>query len=230
MSTNGGNDPDDTPHLDAHQGDGVVRATTRMEAFADAVFAIAFTIPVVEVVIPHADKFYGAKLLELWPTYLGYGLSALVVGIYWVNHHFVGAIYRTAGHRFLLATLLFLAAVGFIAVPTRAFAENILEHDARIAGAHFYVCALAFAALCWWLKWRIGIAQGEIDERLEPAYVERLNRRFAWATLLMGLAAPLVFLRWEAGLALAGVVTLSFLRTPETPQYRKEAPEIEGEG
>lgn len=35
-----------------------------MEAFGDAVFAIAFTIPVVEVVIPHADKFYGAKLLN----------------------------------------------------------------------------------------------------------------------------------------------------------------------
>lgn len=223
-------DPEQTPHLDAHQGDGVVRATTRMEAFADAVFAIAFTIPVVEVVIPHADKFYGAKLLELWPTYLGYGLSALVVGIYWVNHHFVGAIYRTAGHRFLLATLLFLSAVGFIAVPTRAFAENILDQDARIAGAHFYVCALSFASLCWWLKWRVGLAQGEIDERLEAGYVRRLNGHYAIATLLMSAAIPLVFLRWEAGLALAGIVTLSFLRTPETPQYRNASPEIEGEG
>ena len=169
----GSKGPEETPHLDAHQGDGVVRATTRMEAFADAVFAIAFTIPVVAVVIPHADKFYGAKLLELWPTYLGYGLSALVVGIYWVNHHFVGAIYRTAGHRFLLATLLFLAAVGFIAVPTRAFAENILDHSARIAGALFYGGALSFAALCWWFKWRTGIAQGERTRATAHATVAR---------------------------------------------------------
>lgn len=115
-------------------------------------------------------------------------------------------------------------------MPTRAFAENILDQDARIAGAHFYVCALSFASLCWWLKWRVGIAQGEIDERLEAGYVRRLNGRYAIATLLMTAAIPLVFVRWEAGLALAGIVTLSFLRTPETPQYRNASPEIEGEG
>jgi uncharacterized membrane protein len=84
-----------------------LRSTTRLEAFADAVLAIAFTLSIVELKIPSAGPGYGSRLMELWPSYLGFGLSALVIGIYWVNHHFSGAIYRTAGHWFLLATLLF---------------------------------------------------------------------------------------------------------------------------
>ena len=98
-----------------------------MEIFADAVFAIAFTLPMVEMKLPEAGPAFERQLLELWPSYLGYALSTLVIGIYWAHHHFSGAIYRTTGHRFLLATLLFLAAIGFIAFPTRAFAEHI--HD-----------------------------------------------------------------------------------------------------
>ena len=42
-------------------------------------------------------------------------------------------------------------------------------------------------------------------------------------------AAALAFLRWEAGLALAAAVTMSYLRAPETPVYVEQAPVVEGE-
>jgi hypothetical protein len=45
----------------------------------------------------------------------------------------------------------------------------------------------------------------------------------------MTAAATLAFVRWEAGLALAAIVTLSYLRAPETPVYLEEAPAVEGE-
>jgi hypothetical protein len=45
----------------------------------------------------------------------------------------------------------------------------------------------------------------------------------------MAAASALVFLRWEAGLALAGAVTLFYLRAPETPVYIDEAPTVDGE-
>ena len=96
-----------------------------MEIFADAVFAIAFTLPILELKLPEPGPNFVEGLLDLWPSYLGYLLSAAVIGIYWAQHHFSGAIYRTAGHHFLLATILFLTAIGFISFPTRAFAEHI---------------------------------------------------------------------------------------------------------
>ena len=222
-------DPAEAPRLDEHPGEGAIRGTQRMEIFADAVFAIAFTLSVVELQVPEPGPGFGARLLELWPEYLGYGLSALVIGIYWAHHHFSGAIYRTAGHHFLLATVLFLAAIGFIAFPTRAFAEHLQDPAAREAGAIFYVCALAVTAVTWLIKWKAGCATADVDDRLEPSYVRRLNRKYEWTTVLMVSAAGLAFLRWEAGLALAAAVTLFYLRAPETPVYRTEAPKIEGE-
>jgi len=217
------------PRQDDHPGDGVARGTIRMEIFADAVFAIAFTLPMVELEMPESGPHFQRQLLELWPSYLGYVLSTLVIGIYWVHHHFSGAIYRTTGHRFLLATLLFLAAVGFIAFPTRAFAEHIQDPATRATGALFYILGLAVIAATWLIKWKTGCAMGDIDDRLDQAYVDRLTRKYYWTTGLMGAAVALAFIRWELGLALAGLVILSYLRPPETPVYTGRAPVVEEE-
>jgi uncharacterized membrane protein len=222
-------DPADAPRLDEHPGEGAVRGTQRMEIFADAVFAIAFTLPMVELKLPEAGPDFTRDLLALWPQYLGYALSALVIGLYWVHHHFSGAIYRTTGHHFLLATLLFLSLIGFIAFPTRAFAEHLHDPHAREAGAIFYTCALAATALAWLIKWRTGCATGDVDDRLDQAYVARLTRKYYWMTGAMAAAAALALVRWEAGLALAAAVTCFQLRPPETPVYMEEAPTVEGE-
>ena len=221
--------PDHRPRQDDHPGDGVTRGTTRMEIFADAVFAIAFTLPMVELKLPEASPHFGQQLLELWPSYLGYALSTLVIGVYWAHHHFSGAIYRTTGHRFLLATLLFLAAIGFIAFPTRAFAENIHDPIARAIGAQFYTAALALTAVAWWVKWRTGKAMGDVDSRLDPTYIARLDRKYAIMAVVMVAAAVLALLSWQLGLVLAGAVTLYHLRPPETPSYQDMAPIVEEE-
>jgi uncharacterized membrane protein len=223
-------DPEETPRTDDQPGEGAVRGTQRMEIFADAVFAIAFTLPMVELELPEAGPGFAGRLLDAWPEFLGYALSALVIGLYWVHHHFSGAIYRTTGHHFLLATMLFLAAIGFIAFPTRAFAEHIHDPVTREPAAIFYVCALAATALAWLIKWRVGCATGDVDDRLERDYVGRLTRKYYRITALMVAAAALAFLRWEVGLALAAAVTLFYLRAPETPVYTNRAPKAEGTG
>ncbi|MGZ8349784.1 MAG: TMEM175 family protein [Allosphingosinicella sp.] len=223
-------DPEEPPRLDDHPGEGAVRGTQRMEIFADAVFAIAFTLPLVELPMPETGPHFREELVALWPAYLGYLLSTLVIGLYWVHHHFSGAIYRTTGHHFLLATMLFLMTIGFIAFPTRAFAEHLHDPQAREAGAIFYACALAAIAVAWLVKWRTGCATGDVDARLEPEYVGRLTRRYRLTTLAMVAGAGLSFVKWEVGLAVAAIVLATYLRAPETPVYIKRAPVVEGEG
>lgn len=219
-----------TPRRDDHPGDGVSRGTARMEAFADAVFAIAFTLPVVEIALPDDGEHLWAGLAALWPSYVGYAIAALVIGTYWSHHHFTGAIYRTTGHWFNLATVLFLAAIGIIAFPARVFAEHLPDAAGRPAAAQFFVCCLAASSLAWLLKWTIGRVSGHVDDRLEPAYVARLNRMYLATTALFVAAAVLVFLWWQAGMALAALITCFYLIPPKTPDYREEAPIVEGEG
>ena len=210
-------------------GDGAARSTARMEAFADAVFAIAFTLPLVEIVLPHGGEGFGERLVRLWPAYLGYVLASLVIGIYWVHHHFSGAIYRTTGHYFNLATVLFLAAIGFIAFPARAFAENIADPASRGVGAIFFAFGLFVTSLTWLIKWTVGRKSGHVDDRLEQAYVSSLDRRYRISTFASGIGAALALVEWRVGLAVGFVVLLGYVRAPRTPAYRSVAPVIEGE-
>ncbi|MFN3725715.1 MAG: TMEM175 family protein [Allosphingosinicella sp.] len=217
------------PHRDDFPGEGAARGTARLEAFADAVFAIAFTLPIVEIKVPHGDEPLTAQLAELWPSYLAYAISSLVIGIYWIQHHFSGAIYRTSGHWFNVATVLFLTAIGFIDFPARAFAEHLPDPDGRGPAAIFFVAGLALTGVTWWIKWKVGRSRGHVDARLEPHYVDCLNRRYNVSTVLLIVAAALALIRWEVGLALASAVTLFYLLAPPTPVYTEEAPIVEGE-
>ncbi len=65
---------------------------TRLEAFSDGVIAIIITIMVLALTPPKSSHL--AALAPLLPTFLGYALSFIYVGIYWNNHHH---LFRAAG-------------------------------------------------------------------------------------------------------------------------------------
>ncbi len=106
-------------------------STTRLETFADGVFAIAATLLVLEIQLPGDDIGHG--LVDLWPSYFAYALSFLTIGIMWVNHHVVLTFIREADRTFLFINLFLLMAVAFLPFPTGVFAEHIGEDGAREA-------------------------------------------------------------------------------------------------
>ncbi|MHB8469433.1 MAG: TMEM175 family protein [Gaiellaceae bacterium] len=56
--------------------------TTRLETFSDGVFAIAATVLVLEIGVQGArGGALGARLLHIWPSYLAYVTSFLIIGI-----------------------------------------------------------------------------------------------------------------------------------------------------
>lgn len=225
-------DFDSPPRRDALEGEGATRGTGRMEAFADGVFAIAFTLPIFNVVAPafrDGGRFLDADLAAAWPQDVGYVLASVIIGLYWVHHHFSGAIYRTTGHWFLLATAVFLAMIGYIAFPSRIFAESLVHPAALPAASVFLVDMLALTSLSWLLKWNVGMMRGNVDPRLRPDYVGRLNRRYWIKAGCYCAAALIVRWQWAWGLGLAAASLLHLVWPPETPRYRTQAPRIEGD-
>ena len=227
-----GHDPEAPARRDELEGEGAIRGTARMEAFADGVFAIAFTLPIVGIILPSVERdgaLLGRDLGALLPEYGGYLLASVVIGLYWVQHHFSGAIFRTTGHWFVIATTVFLTAIGFIAFPARVLAEHFPDVAARPAAARYWVVSLTAVSLTWLLKWSVGVSHGHIDARLEPDYVRRLMRNFRLVAVGSVAAAVLVFVNWQAGLALSTLLIAWLLLPPETPRYTTLAPVIEGE-
>ena len=92
--------------------------TNRMETFSDGVFAIAATLLVLEIGIgTGADEHLGRALLDLWPSYLAYATSFLIIGIIWVNHHECVQCMDHVDRTMLFINTVFLMVVSFIPFP-----------------------------------------------------------------------------------------------------------------
>jgi uncharacterized membrane protein len=171
--------------------------TTRLEAFSDGVFAIAITLLVLAIAVPPAGSRLGAELLALWPSYLAYAASFLVIGAIWINHHamFRHIVRTNAG--LLLLNLFQLMAVAFLPFPTAVLAEAFLRGtDERIATA-FYGGTLVVLGVFVTATWQYA-ARGHrlLSQELTPDEARRIGRRFfvgpaGYAiAIVLGLVAP----------------------------------------
>jgi uncharacterized membrane protein len=134
--------------------------TSRVEAFSDGVFAIAITLLVLEIRLPTGAIRSGAALWSdlagLWPSYFGYALSFLVIGVMWINHHALFEYIRGVNRQLLVANLLLLMGVGFLPFPTVVLAEHLADPSTRSAATAFYSATLVFTSLTFNLTWWIG--------------------------------------------------------------------------
>jgi uncharacterized membrane protein len=94
----------------------------RLEAFCDGVIAIIITIMVLELKVPHtADP---AALIAVWPVFLSYLLSFLVVAIYWVNHHRMLHECRHVDGAVLWSTIFWLFCISLVPFSTSYMDDN----------------------------------------------------------------------------------------------------------
>src|SRR5213594_3320476 len=136
----------------------LAESTTRLEAFSDGVFAIAITLLVLEIRVPHPETAAAAGhlwagLAALWPSYLAFLFSFFVILVMWVNHHELMRLVRAVRYPFLFANGLVLLTVSFVPFPTAILAEHLNTREAGAAVAFycgtFIVNALAWALLFW---------------------------------------------------------------------------------
>ena len=98
--------------------------TSRIDAFSDGVFAIAFTVLVLDLTVPdlaQTDLLY--YLASQGPSFLAYGISVLLIGLVWANHRSMFAHIRKTDRTLLLLNTLLLADVAFIPFPTSMLAH-----------------------------------------------------------------------------------------------------------
>jgi uncharacterized membrane protein len=188
--------------------------TGRIEAFSDGVFAIAITLLIIEIGVPHVavTESLSWKLVELWPSYLGYAISFLVIGTVWANHHNRFRLISRSDHILLFLNVLFLMCVAFIPFPTALLAEYIREEEHRITAVAVYSGTLAVTAVFFTLLWLYAAGNYRlIDSRVDPSALRAMTRRFVFGMLLYLLAFALAFVSAAASLALIVILALIFV-------------------
>ena len=82
---------------------GALLPLDRFNAFSDGVFAIAITLLVLEIAIPHAGVPVLPALREQWPEFLGYYISFAFIGGIWIAHSGVTKFMKQRGPGVVLA-------------------------------------------------------------------------------------------------------------------------------
>lgn len=126
----------------------------RVEAFSDGVIAVAITLLVLDLRVPEPDgsEDLAARLLNLWPNYLAYGISFLAIGIMWINHHAALRRLKSVDHAVLVVNLLLLMCIVALPFSTSLFA-TYLDADsgghlaAAIYAGSFLVTSAVFLVL-----------------------------------------------------------------------------------
>jgi uncharacterized membrane protein len=203
-------------HASGHDDPGAHHEDTqRLEAFSDGVFAIAITLLIIEIGVPHVDtgESFGRALIRLWPSYAGYIVSFLTIGVMWINHHHIFKDIIRVDHTLLVLNLLLLMGVAFVPFPTAVVADSLREKEHQVSsviayGTTFVVIAVFFDAL--WLYASSGMRL--IDSHVSEARVRSRTRRYIGGPLYYAVTIPLAFLSpWISLAIFAGLAVFWLL-------------------
>jgi uncharacterized membrane protein len=181
--------------------------TSRLETFADGVFAIAATLLILEIQLPGENVGEGLK--DLWPSYFAYALSFLSIGIMWVNHHVVLSFTREADRAFLFINIFLLMAIAFVPFPTALYAEHLGHDGAREAaiayGLNFIIIAIFFQVFWQYAKRRL--LRHDADRR----EVSGINRSYLPGVPLYVIATLVALVSPTAALVIFAAIALVYV-------------------
>jgi len=195
-------------------------STTRLETFADGVFAIAATLLIlnVDAQVREGSTAIGQQLLDIWPSYIAYAVSFVTIGIIWSNHHTVMGQLGRVDRTYLMQNVFLLMCVAFLPFPTRLVAEHLKDrHDLQPA-ALAYGATMTVMALCYITLWLYASHGGRLlHDHYDPRTVSGITRSylpgapFYLTATLIAFASPAASVALFASIALFYVVESSIL-------------------
>jgi uncharacterized membrane protein len=175
------------------------RGPARLIAFSDGVIAIAVTLLVLDLHPPPDGRHLLHGLLALWPSYVSYAVTFMLVAQVWANHHVLFDHIRHADR-----LVLFLNAVLLMDIALLPFAASVLADAFRdgqgertavaLHGLVFEVAAALFNVIWWHARRRRLLLTGTVDAAGVRAITRRFRLALAWigTATILGALLPLL--------------------------------------
>jgi len=180
------------------RAEAVEKQTGRLESFSDGVLAVAITLLVFTLQVPHLPAgaisvpALGSALLAQWPSYLTFITSFATILIMWTSHHGIFKMVYRANSLFLFANGLLLLLVTVVPFPTSLVAQYLSTPAAALACA-VYAGVFVVINVAYNLLWWAALRQRLLHPTVTPRQVKRLTRNFLLGFPVYLLATLLAF-------------------------------------
>jgi uncharacterized membrane protein len=183
----------------------------RLVFLSDGVFAIAITLLVLEIALPHISGGYQQQVREfpsalwsMWPEVLTYALTFLIVGVYWMSHQHLFEYLARADTVLAWLNVFFLMSVAFLPIPSKILGD----YGAIGAAERFYAMSLMLPGLFLIAMWGYATRQHRlVKQDLDSVLIRHRLERLLIAPVVFVLAIGLSYLNPHvAGVSLLLVV------------------------
>jgi len=184
--------------------------SNRLEALADGVFAIVMTLLVLEISIPaitgaSVNKELSRALLEMWPKLFAYVVSFLVLGVIWINHHFIFHHIKQADSKLSWINIIFLMFVALVPFSTTLLGEYRQTQAATaVYGANIFL--IIVMALILWIY--VTGKRRLVDSGINPELVRRRKMMFLTTSPIFLIAIVISFINPVIAFYIYGLIAV----------------------
>ena len=186
-------------------------SSDRQKALADGTFAIVMTLLVLELAVPALHDASNAELTSalasMWPKFIAYTLSFLVLGVYWLIHHFLFDNITYYDARLAWLNIIFLLFVALIPFTTSLLGEYLLQKTPTV----IYGMQLLVLFLMGFSIWSYGTSRQLSEFEIDREMVKGGKRMgYAYFTILV-VSIVIAFFAPMAAIIIYGLIVVLFI-------------------
>jgi len=186
---------------------------SRIEALCDGVFAIAMTLMIFNIKVPEIPtELVPGKLVHevfiLWPKFLVYAISFVMLGVYWIGHHNQYHYILRTDRAFLWINIFFLMCVSIIPFSTGLLGQYPTARTALVVyGLNLIMVGGLLYAHWWYATRRYRLVEGDIH----PEVVRLAKHRILTAPVASLMAICISIVSTRLSLALFALIPFLYM-------------------
>lgn len=172
-----------------------IMSKRRIETLTDGLFAIVMTILVLELTVPiisegDIEQRLLVELYHIWPTFLSYVTSFILLGFIWMNHDTQFHYIKRVDQGLLWIAILYLMVIALIPFTTSLLGEYTEQRIPVL----LYGINLTLAMALNLSHWRYATKKYRLVEpNLNPRIIKSISRHIIIAMIMYGFATVISF-------------------------------------
>jgi uncharacterized membrane protein len=187
----------------------------RVETLTDGIFAVAMTLLVLDISVPQISSnstvgiVTGTQLLmrlfDLWPKIFSYGISFVILAIYWMAHHRQFHYLKHVDRALIWINIMFLMTVSLIPFSTSLLGEY---REQQISIIVYGGNSIIIASLLYIQWWYATSHHRLVDENLDPYIKSTSSRRLLFGIIIYLIAIGISFVYIQLSLFLFAMILI----------------------